>query len=223
MENIPVYWKSGIEDIAQAVKGLKKGKVTMQGKSAGGRPLQVIEYGEKNDLRRTANLSSALGAKNKVHYADRTAENYRPTLLLVGAIHGGEVEGVAGLLNLISILETGVDLKGERNDFLYESVNRVNIIIIPCINPDGRSRFPFPSMVGKTLDELRYYNQGTWKDGSLCGWPGCKQIHPIKDHCDFLGEYSSTASNRNCVSDAFLPKKSSCIRLMPSSLKYAPR
>ena len=202
------YWKTGLDDIEKTIRELKKGKVSMQGKSAGGRHIELIEYGVKNDLKRTANLSSALGAKSKVFYADKAAKEYRPTLLLVGGIHGGEVEGVAALLNLINILETGVDLKGERNDFLYESVKRVNILIIPCINPDGRSRFPFESMVGKTLDELRYYNQGTWKDGSLCGWPGCKQKHPIKEHCDFLGAYFND-DGVNLMHDDFFGKKAS--------------
>ena len=40
-----------------------------------------------------------------------------------------------------------------------------------------------------TFDEFRYYDQGTWKGGELCGWPGCKSIHPIKEECEFLGGY----------------------------------
>ena len=57
------------------------------------------------------------------------------------------------------------------------------------VNPDGRSHIPFDSYVGKTFYDLRYYNQGIWKDGSLCGWPECKMIHPIKDHVAYLGGY----------------------------------
>ena len=43
------------------------------------------------------------------------------------------------------------------------------LLIIPCINPDGRSHIPFDSFVGKSFNDLRYYNQGTWADGTLCG------------------------------------------------------
>lgn len=206
MGNTPIFWKTSLEDISQSVENLKKGKVVMQAESAGGRPVQLIAYGKKNDLKRSANLSSALGAGNKSFYADKSAKEYRPTLLLVGSVHGGEVEGVAALLNLINILETGVDFKGERNEFLSKAAETINILIIPCLNPDGRNRFPFESMVGKTLDELRYYNQGTWKDGTLCGWPGCKQIHPIKEHCDFLGAYFND-DGINLMHDDFFGKK----------------
>ena len=62
-------------------------------------------------------------------------------------------------------------------------------MIIPVYNVDGRSRCEPDSMIGDPQDTLRYYGQGTWKDGSLCGWPECKMIHPIKDAADFLGAY----------------------------------
>jgi hypothetical protein len=37
--------------------------------------------------------------------------------------------------------------------------------------------------------ELRFWGQGTWKDGTLCGWPDCKSIHPIANHSNHLGGY----------------------------------
>ena len=190
MENFPVYWKTGLDDIDTAVKTLKRGKLVKQTLSAGGRDIFFLMYGEKNDLKRTANLSSALGAKNRNCYADKTSPDYRPTLLLTGGVHGGEFEGIAALLNLISIFETGVDLKGVRNDFLFNAPDKYNILIIPCANPDGRARVSFiDTMVGRTFEELRYYNQGTWKNGELCGYPECKGVHPIKEHCEVLGAY----------------------------------
>ena len=189
MEKMPCYWKTGISDVETAVKNLKKADEIKTRFSAGGRPIQMIFFGKKNNLNRTANLSSALGARDKSCYADKSGEDYRPTILLVGCIHGGEFEGTAALLNLLSIIETGVDLNGEKHEFLHTASERVNLIVIPMINPDGRARVKFDSMVGKTYEELRYYNQGTWKDGSLCEWPECKKVHPIKEHCKFLGGY----------------------------------
>ncbi|MBQ8525457.1 MAG: hypothetical protein IJ460_01890 [Clostridia bacterium] len=206
MENIPVYWKSGVDDAIEMLKNVKRGKVTAEIRSAGGRPVQLLVYGDKNELNRTANLSCALGAGDKSCYADKSKPDYKPTILIVGCVHGGEFEGTVALLNLISLLETGADLKGEANEFLSKSAERVNILIIPCLNPDGRSRIDFPSFVGKTFEDLRYYNQGTWKDGTLCGWPECKKIHPMKGHCEFLGAYFND-DGVNIMHDDFFGRK----------------
>lgn len=206
MGNIPEFWKTSIEDIDNAVSSVKKGKVVAISHSAGDRPIYMILYGEKNHIGRTANLSSALGAGDKTCYADKSGDSYRPTVFLVGCIHGGEFEGTAALLNLIHLFETGTDLSGKRNDFLTNALERMNILVIPCLNPDGRKRIPFQSMVGRSYEELRYYNQGTWKDGSLCGYPECKRVHPIKDACQFLGAYFNDAGV-NLMHDDFFGKK----------------
>lgn len=126
------------------------------------------------------------------------------------------------MLNLISILETGVDLKGDANEALYNLSEKVNILIIPCMNPDGRSRIEFDSMVGKTFKELRYYNQGTWKDGSLCGWPECKKIHPMKGHCEFMGAYFND-DGVNLMHDDFFGKKAAETQLLfDAADEYSP-
>jgi hypothetical protein len=149
----------------------------------------MAEYGKRNDLKRRANLSSALGAGDRIYYADKKSPDYRPTLFLVACVHGGEFEGTSALINFMSILETGNDTQGHAYPSLAALAEQINIMIILCANPDGRARIPFDTYVGRTFHDLRYYCQGTWKDGSLCGWPGCKKIHPIKDHVDFLGGY----------------------------------
>ena len=112
MREIPNYWKTDLRDIEEAVQRVKNGTVETMGYSAGGRPIYLVRYGEKNALKRTANMSCALGAGDPSCYADKSAADYRPTILLVGCIHGGEFEGVAALLNLLHILETGEDLAG---------------------------------------------------------------------------------------------------------------
>ena len=90
---------------------------------------------------------------------------------MVGAIHGQETEGTAALLNLISLLETGVDLQGIHNAAMLEACSRVRLLIIPVLNADGRKRVVPQAMIGKTWEEFRYWGQGTWSDGSLCEWP----------------------------------------------------
>lgn len=188
--NIPVYWKTRLDEVEEALKLVKGGTVTQPYSSAGGRPIYKVEYGKSNLPKGTANCSSALGASgNYKCYADKTGADYTPTVFLCGCVHGGEFEGTVAILNLIKLIETGTDYAGNRNDELVELAKKLHLILVPMVNPDGRSHIPFDSFVGRTFEDLRYYNQGTWKDGSLCGWPECKMVHPIKDAVDYLGGY----------------------------------
>ena len=184
----PLYWKSELKDIDEVVEKIKKGRITTM-YSAGKRPIYLIEYGKKNEFKRTANYSSACGSGDMSCYADKNREGVLPCLFLVGAIHGSEIEGTVALLNLISVLENGVDLAGNKNEDLMRLGENANLLIIPCANPDGRARFPYSSAIDMTLDEFRYYAQGTWKNGELAGWPDCKKVHPIKDSSNYLGAY----------------------------------
>lgn len=206
MNNVPKYYKTSLTNIENTVKSVKKAAVKTLCFSAGGRQVYMFSYGVENVFNRTANLSSALGGKNKCCFADKTSTNYVPTLLLVGCIHGGEFEGTAALLNLINIIESGCDLAGKEFFDLESLCDKINLLIIPCINPDGRSHIPFDSFVGKSFNDLRYYNQGTWADGTLCGWPECKQKHPIKDYVDYLGGYFND-DGVNLMHDNFFGKK----------------
>ena len=206
MNNIPQFYKTSLYDIENIVKSVKKANVSRLCLSAGGRPIYMVSYGKQNKFLRTANLSSALGGKDKNCFADKSQPDYKPTLLLVGCIHGGEFEGTAALLNLINIMETGHDLADTDFADLKSCFERINLLIIPCLNPDGRSHIPFDSFVGKSFYDLRYYNQGTWKDGTLCGWPQCKQKHPIKDYVDYLGGYFND-DGVNLMHDDFFGKK----------------
>lgn len=182
----PSYWKTDLEYIKSAYESAKactEKRILCQ--SAGGRPVYMLAYGEKKKLG-TANYSSSLGARDKSYYSPK---GQKPCVILIGAEHGQETEGVAAITNLISLLETGVDLAGKRNDPLLEAVRGIRLVLVPVANVDGRARVEPDCMIGKTFDELRYWGQGTWKDGTLCGWPKCKSIHPIKDAAGFLGGY----------------------------------
>ena len=188
-KNLPEYWRSTIEDLDETMKLVKRGVITKVGESAGKRPIYKIEYGKSNIKLGRANLSSALGAHDVRCYADKTGEDYVPTLFLSGSVHGGEFEGTMAILNLIKLLETGTDYAGKAFPELVSAMEKIHLVLVPIANPDGRARVPFRSVVGMTFDEFRYYDQGTWKNGELCGWPGCKSIHPIKEECEFLGAY----------------------------------
>ena len=182
------YWKSDLSEIEKIIGSVKKGNI-VKSKSAGNKNIYLVEYGKENNLKRKANYSSACGARDISCYADKSHSDYRPSVLIVGGIHGAECEGIMAALNLISYLENGIDLSGRHNDELLKQMREINLHIIPCANPDGRVRFPKQSAVGMGINEFRYYAQGTWKNGDLCNWPECKRVHPIKEASDYLGAY----------------------------------
>lgn len=184
---IPDYWKTDLNTIAEWANRAKKAEVRVLGKSAGGRDIWLFAYGEKEDLHPKANYNSACGAKDVTAYVDR--KNKKPVILLAGAIHGQETEGTAALMNLISLLETGKDLAGNPNQELVYWASKVRLLIIPVVNADGRAHVKPAAMIGLTYEEFRHWGQGRWKDGSLCEWPDCKRVHPIKDAVSFLGGY----------------------------------
>ncbi len=199
----PEYWKTDLEYIEKAyneAKNCSEKRVLCE--SAGGRPMYMLAYGKKKKLG-TANYSSALGARDKSYYCPK---GQTPCVILIGAEHGQETEGVAAITNLISLLETGVDLAGKRNDALLEAARAVRPVIVPVANVDGRARVEPDCMIGRTFDELRYWGQGTWADGSLCGWPKCKSVHPIKDAAGFLGGYYND-DGINLMHDTFYNPK----------------
>lgn len=186
---VPEYWKSTLAEVKETMDLVKKGKTSIKGYSAGGRPLYFVEYGESCLPAPKASLSGALGSRDYKNFADKTSPDYVPTVCLMGAVHGGEWEGTVALNNLIKIIETGTDYKGDRHDELRELCSKVHLLIMPLCNPDGRERIPFKNFVGKTFEDLRYYNQGTWKNGELCGWPNCMKYHGINEYCNVVGGY----------------------------------
>ncbi len=213
MSNIPVYWKTRLDEVEETLKLVKKGKVTRPNVSAGGRPIYVVEYGQSNLPPHKANCSSALGARDIKYYADKSGADYNPTVFLCGCVHGGEFEGTVAILNMIKLIETGTDYRGERNDELVSLAEKAHLVLIPMCNPDGRSHIPFDTYVGRTFYDLRYYNQGTWKDGTLTGWPGCKAVTPIKDYVDYLGGYFND-DGVNMMHENFFGKVSNETRVL---------
>lgn len=182
----PEYWKTDLEYVGKAYSNAKNcSEKQILCQSAGGRPVYMLAYGKKK-TRGSANYSSALGARDKGCFAP---EGQAPCVILIGAVHGQETEGVAAITNLISLLETGRDLQGKRNDALLEAAKNIRLVIVPVANVDGRARVEPDCMIGKSFAELRYWGQGTWADGSPCNWPQCKRVHPIKDAAGFLGGY----------------------------------
>lgn len=187
MLEVPGFWITDLDHIDALAETAKRAEVRTLARSAGGRPLYAFAYGEKQELESRANYSSACGASDRDCYAP--AKGKKPVVLLLGAVHGAEVEGTAALVNLIHCLEEGRDLRGDENEALRKAAEGIRLVIVPVCNPDGRARLPYQSVMGMTMKEMRYWFQGTWKDGSLCDYPQCKKVHPIREASGHLGSY----------------------------------
>ncbi len=201
----PDFWKTSVEDITRLYDTAVKAEKSVIAVSPGGRPVFALAYGKSNENEpKKANWSSALGSMDPKCYSDPDTKT--PTLVLIGTEHGQEAEGTAALANLVSLLETGRDLAGNTNETLLALCENIRIVIVPIANPDGRARVVPEAIIGLKQYDLRYWGQGTWKDGSLCGWPECKKIHPILNEVDFLGGYYNDDGVNLMHDDFFSPK-----------------
>ena len=178
-KELPPFWKSRLSDVEAAVKEVRKGKARVLTTSAGRREIHLVAYGEKEDFKPAANYNSACGGNDPSTYARKDGAQ-KPVILLIGPVHGQEFEGVAGLVNLIHIAETGKDWREREWKALAESISRCRLLIIPCGNPDGRARCPNDSWVGEDLDLHERIGMGVKPDGSNFKWPQVKQIHPMR-------------------------------------------
>jgi Zinc carboxypeptidase len=197
----PSFWKSRVSDVDEVLKTVKRGEVLKIGESHGRRPIYFVSYGKKELYTRTANFSSAAYSAHPEAFCRRDPQA-KPVLLILGPVHGGELEGVVSCLNLIQILETGRDFRGKAWPGITGKADKLRIGIIPLANPDGRARLPLDSFVGRDNETMHRYSQGTRKDGTLYGWPGMQEIHPMVGDVGFLGACFNDAGV-NVYNDCF--------------------
>jgi hypothetical protein len=185
---IPDFWKGSVEDVRESVEKVSKGEVEVIARSPDGRDVYLVKYGECDDFESQANYNSACGARNPAYYAHKT-EKTKPVVFFVGPVHGQEMQGIVGLVNLIHIAETGNDLRNKAWEELAGNISKCRILIIPCGNPDGRARCPLDTFVGISAGEMTRYGLGTDKDGKDYVWPFAKRLHPMMDDGSFFGAY----------------------------------
>jgi len=187
---IPIWWKSREEHIQQFLDNeIIKGNMKLLSTSSGGRPVRAIFYGEAEPhLRGTANYNSAVASGNVDSYY-RKSERKRPVFILIAGVHGQEMEGIVATLSLLSLMEKGIDLKGNKRPALLEKLQKLRMIVIPIINPDGRARVPYDGWVDLPSEEMHKYGQGTRKNGELYNYPYNKRVHPMKGDVGILGGY----------------------------------
>ena len=176
---LPLFWKTRLSDVDAALKEVKRGRARVIAKSPGGRDIHLVAYGDPVPLRSTANWNSACGGNDPASYARKDGAQ-RPVVLLLGPVHGQEIEGVGGLVNLVRVAETGRDFRDREWKELADNLAKCRALIVPSGNPDGRARCSSDSWVGETLEVHERIGMGTHPDGTNFTWPHVKRIHPMR-------------------------------------------
>lgn len=200
----PQFFQTTFEAVQETTSQVKQGKAREIGRSAGGRSLFAITYGEKEPITRTANLSSALaGGKPQAFFGEKPRK--RQAFMVTAGVHGAEMEGIAAVLNLLSLMENGKDLGGREWPGILEAAEKLRIVVVPCLNPDGRARIPLDDPTTWTPEEVEKYRHGLDKEGRPIRWPQCKLVHPRDlEEDSFLGGYFNDAGV-NPLHGVFLP------------------
>lgn len=191
---VPTWWTGRAEQIRRYLTSrVRRGELRTLATSPGGRAVHAVCYGKAEPrLKGPANWNSALGARKPDAYY-RRGERKRPVLVILAGAHGQEMEGMVAALSAVSVMETGKDLAGGPQPTLRRKLSRLRLIVIPLANPDGRARCPYDGWVALPTKEMTRWGQGTRRDGSLYGWPGCKAVHPMAGDVGILGAYFDDA------------------------------
>jgi hypothetical protein len=202
---LPDFWVGGTEKLEKQLAEVSNGEVRVIANTPGGRPLHSVSFGEREHVTQKANFNSAVGGRAQSAYMEKEAR-YKPVILFVGPVHGHEVEGLTGLANLISIMDTGHDLREREQTKLRELGLKCRLLIIPDGNPDGTARLEPRALQGMGLDDLRFWGQGTWSDDTFCGWPQSKKQHPmVGENIGVLGCYFNDAGINPMHDEFFEP------------------
>lgn len=216
----PDFWKGRVEEVEAAVAAVERGTVEVIARSPGGRPVHLVAYGPRPELGRQANWNSAVAARKPEVYAKKPAGT--PIVFILGPVHGQEMEGMVGIVNLLRVAETGKDLRGKAWPRLRENLDRARVLIVPLGNPDGRARCPYDSFVGIPVDEMTRVGQGTRKDGSLYGWPGAKARHPMAGDVGILGAYFNDDGINPMHDEFFAPMAAETKAILDVARIHAP-
>jgi len=137
-------------------------------------------------------------------------DSARKVYMAMAAVHGGEFEAIAGMANLLSVLETGRDLRGREWPEIVAAAKALDrVILIPIVNLDGRARVPLrmETYRGADFTVHEYFNTGAGPDGRILGWPQCKQFIPLDfSKTQFPGGYPNDAGV-NIQHDDFLGRR----------------
>ncbi len=208
-EDIPEFWLTSENEVSEFLyNNVRKGRIKVIGTSAGGRPIRAVFYGKSRQGEGTTTFSGSLGFRDVQAY--RGPDHEKTVYLGMAAVHGGEFEGIIGMVNLISVIETGKDLRGKEWPEIKDIVEKLDrLILIPMVNPDGRARIPLRMEKYQDMDHTvhEYLNTGGNPDGTIIGWPQIKEFIPLDfGKPVFPGGYPNDAGI-NIQHDDFFGKK----------------
>jgi hypothetical protein len=194
--SIPEFWLTTVAEVSTFLDSkIRKGTVRDIGTTAGGRRMRAVFYGDPRREKGTTTFSGSLGFRNVRAYLG--ADHQKKVYMGMAAVHGGELEAIAGMVNLLSVLETGHDLRGREWPEITEAAKQLDrIILLPITNVDGRARVPFRMLRhwGSDYTVPEYFNTGAHSNGELLGWPGVKQFIPLDfSKTQFPGGYPNDA------------------------------
>ena len=101
--NAPASYLTNYEQVCAYLDGLEKGDVKEIARSYGGRPIHAVSYGAFEAVERRANLSAAYSANAPEDFFGPGRD--KQVLLVSAAVHGAEMESIAGVMNLIEVNE----------------------------------------------------------------------------------------------------------------------
>jgi hypothetical protein len=182
-DTIPPFWVSTVDEVSAFLTSrVRTGKIEIIGTSAGGLPIRAVAYGQPRQGRGTSTFSGSLGFRNVRAY--RGPDHEKTVYWAMAAVHGGEFDAIVGIVNLLSVIETGKDLRGKAWPGIAAAAAKLDrLMLIPILNPDGRARIPLrmaahrEGAAGQAVQE--YLNTGANADGTLLGWPQVKEFIPL--------------------------------------------
>jgi len=80
----------------------------------------------------------------------------------------------------------------------------MRLLLIPCLNPDGRARVPF-EIVPTDPAETVYYKHGQWLDGTPADYITGMRVHPILGAVSHMGGYYNDAGVNMYADNYFSP------------------
>ncbi len=188
----PDFWKTEWDEVNAFLEDLKTDQVWEFGRSQGGRPIRAAAFGEKEPIKRSNNPYSAAAAGHLEDFFDPDRRS-RPVVVVIGPIHGAELEGCATCLNFAHLIEQGTDLRGRKWDELRELAHEMRVVIVPIAQPDGRIRAGVRHLVGGTPEDVNYYDQGS-ANGESLAWEDYLRMNPVPPgRVSYLGGYFNDA------------------------------
>ncbi|MDD4174796.1 MAG: M14 family zinc carboxypeptidase [Kiritimatiellia bacterium] len=190
LEERPDFWRVRPEEIIEGCESVKKGRADVIAHTPLGYPVYAVFYGDFSEPPPQSNWSAGSASTSwKSYYGE---QEHKQTILFIAGVHGAEPESGAGALNLIRMLETGQDYRGKADPELVELIAQYRLIIVPCVNMDGRALSP-DHLRNVDHHTFRIASQGAWLDGSEVGWRGSKAWFPLPlDRVSYPGGYPNS-------------------------------